>query len=218
MNTATDCGVDVSRESFAQRAQAYSFFSNVFMIEVNDAFLEGLKGCAVDESEQMSLFISSLDACEVEKTVADLKADFASTFLNMSAHPAFTSESVYLSDDHIMMQEQRDEVLESYRRCGFSVSDSFREPEDHIAVELAFMSSLCERAARIVGAPDGSFDRFELEECVAAQRDFIVDHLAKWTPLFCAEVKSSARTPFYRGVAEMLESFIEQERLDVCSR
>lgn len=37
-------------------------------------------------------------------------------------------------------------MLHVYRNAGFAKNPGFKEPEDHLAVELAFMALLCDRA------------------------------------------------------------------------
>ena len=37
------------------------------------------------------------------------------------------------------MQKERDEVLILYKSAGLELSKNFREPEDHVAIELQFM-------------------------------------------------------------------------------
>ena len=53
-----------------------------------------------------------------------------------------------------MMQEAYAEVLHVYRNAGFAKNPGFKEPEDHLAVELAFMALLCGRAAEALRAGD----------------------------------------------------------------
>ncbi len=213
MSSTTGLQAEGAQQLFFDRSQAYAFFSNVFLSEVSEEFLASFASCCPEGSESLERFACMLETADHASVLSDLKADFAALFLNMSAHPVFTSESVYLSETHIMMQEQRDAVLEEYARCGFAVSDSFREPEDHIAVELHFMSLLCGRAGALIESEDEASIDFDvaLKENTAVQRRFVLEHLAKWVPEFCDAAIAGAHTLFYKGVAEMLKGFLAEE-------
>ncbi len=73
-------------------------------------------------------------------------------------------ESVYLSDEGLVMQEQRDQVLYEYAERKMGLGPSFNEPEDHIAAELSFAAAL---------AGDNG-----------ARGEFLKNHPLKWTGLF----------------------------------
>lgn len=72
---------------------------------------------------------------------------------------AYPFESVHTSPKRLMMQEARDEVLAVYRSEGLDKLPSWKESEDHIALELEFMAVLGDR---IVAAAEAS-DEAEVE-------------------------------------------------------
>ena len=59
-------------------------------------------------------------------------------------------------------------------------------PDDHIALEFAFLAKLFERGS---------------EEALDAARSFLAEHLLMFAPAYLASVEGAARTPFYRAVA-----------------
>ena len=46
------------------------------------------------------------------------------------------------------MQKARDDVLREYIQQGLDRSENHKEPEDHLAIELEFMSFLCEKTVK----------------------------------------------------------------------
>jgi len=90
-------------------------------------------------------FIKSIKDKDLKEVEQDLAVEYAGLFLNMRLVSVAPFESVYTSPEHLLMQEARDEVLSEYRREGLDKVKDFKEPEDHIALELGFMAYLCQR-------------------------------------------------------------------------
>lgn len=190
-----------------ERASSYLLFSALFYREATRELFEQL----LEGSEETGLlkgYVDSVEGKDAQELFASSKSEFAALFLGMSAKPVFTSESVYLSENHCLMQEQRDEVLALYRSAGFVPDASFREPEDHIAVELSFMAQLC--ALALENVKEGDADA--AEEYADRQKEFFESHLGKWTFEFCAAVRQNNRANFYRAVADLFEEFMKTEQ------
>ena len=137
-------------------------------------------------------------------------------YLNMSAHPVYTSESVYLSDNHIIMQEPRNQVVDIYRLNGLAVDKSFDWPEDHISMETLFMGYLCEQTAALArsvatGEDDVENDKAKIDAFIDAQKAFFSMHLNKWVPDFCQLTFDEALTLFYKAIAEYFMIFMKEE-------
>ncbi len=106
-----------------------------------------------------------------------------------------------------MMQEARDEVLAVYRSEGLDKLPSWKESEDHIALELEFMAVLGDR---IVAAAEAS-DEAEVERLLSTQRNFLEDHLASWAPLMTADLRRFAQCGLYQGLASLTDGFLQVE-------
>ena len=211
--------IDCERVQVAEtRRMAYSFFADVFSVEATKEFVAGMVSFEATPGTVLSEFVSSLDGTDLEAVTSELRSEFCALFLNMSAHPVFTSESVYLSDNHIIMQEPRNQVVDFYRANGLAVDgDSFDWPEDHISMEMLFMAHLCGQEADLCrrssekGGGTCSSDQ-PIEKCLERQRLFFSEHLDRWVPVFAKELARIAETRFYSGVAEYLEEFLRSER------
>ena len=132
----------------------------------------------------------------------------------MARRPVSPYESVHTSEGELLMQEARDRAVAAYRASGYSVAEGCRVPEDHIAIELSFMAALASRAAQeledAVDNRDGS-EQQRAEKAVEAQAAFLEQSLLPWVPGFCDLLEARATTGFYRGVAQMLRAFMEEE-------
>lgn len=200
-------GLAEMKELAHSRASVYAFFADMFFQEANEVFVERLREEAATGEEYAAFLAEPLVGLSVPEAVSQLRSEYAALFLAMSASPVFTSESVYLSGSHCLMQEQRDEVLQTYREEGFSVSGDFRQPEDHLAVELNFMSRLCRESALL-----DTFDNDKaFLEYGAKQRAFFQAHISQWVPEFCTVVQNHPKAAFYGGVAHKLELFLALE-------
>ena len=206
------------RAGIAQaRCMGYSFFADVFSTEVTREFIANMGSFEAEEGSKLQEFVALLGGADLDEVTQDVRSEFCALFLNMSAHPVFTSESVYLSGTHTIMQEPRNQVLAEYRSRGLAVDkDSFDWPEDHVSMEMLFMSHLCKQES------DLCRQALEAGECTSidadlagvcdAQKKFSGEHLDKWMPMFVEQLSQNAKTLFYKGIAEYLDAFLEKER------
>ncbi len=203
-------------EILQSRASTYSFLSRVYREELTPALLaelvQQMAGEATDEAESegyrtLREYAAKFNLQDLESEATDLAAEYAALFLNMSEHPVFPFESVYTSPERLLMQEARDQVVAEYREEGLDRTAEFREPEDHLAIELEFMAYLCERAAEAVEAGD----RVAAAKYLEKQRNFLQKHLLVWLPEFCQDLQRAAGKGFYKGVAHITEEYLATE-------
>ena len=200
-------------ELMGERALAYRFLSRAYRTAPDAAFVAALRaaGEARPADDALAPFFAELadrDAADDETLRIDLAADYNRLFLGMGPHPVPPYESVYTSPEGLLMQDARDEVLAAYRAQGLDAPDDFGLPEDHLALECAFVGELAERAAR--ASEQG--DEAAAAELAAFQRAFVNDHLGAWVPAFCDDVEGGARTSFYRGLAALTRQQVEADR------
>lgn len=204
-------------EVFAQRTANYGMLSRLYRKEVDEELLGELHGMRfrvstgnkhVDEGNRMmATYLSNL----WENSLTELAADYMRTFFGhgYNGHAAaYPFESVYTSEKRLLMGNARDEVLALYRAAGLDKQDSWREGEDHIALELEYMQILSGRTekALIVGDDDRAVS------LVKSQRNFLENHLASWVPMLVADMVRFSKTDFYRGLGCMTEGSIETDR------
>ena len=115
-------------------------------------------------------------------------------------------ESVHRSRRRLTFQEVTLEVRARYAEFGLESATLHAEPDDHLALELAFLGHLSVVAA--AARDDGDTD--VLAACHAAQRRFLEEHLLAWAPACLALVETHARTDFYRGLAGLTRGTLHE--------
>ena len=167
-----------------QRAAVYRLIARLYRVEVDDEFLAELKAMRFPAA--------------TGNTAVDA---------GYRAIAAYPFESVYTSPKRLMMQEARDEVLAVYRSEGLDKLPTWKEGEDHIALELEFMAALSDRIVAAVEADDED----EVERLLSTQRNFLDDHLASWVPLMTADLRRFAQCGLYQGLASLTDGFLQVE-------
>lgn len=94
-----------------------------------------------------------------------------------------------------------------YQAFGFGPTTDNAHREDHIGLELEFMSLLTVKEAYAIaeGWPEA------LEVTRKAQQQFVQDHLGTWTDAFIAQLKICEPHPFYSALGESLCSLARVE-------
>ncbi|MDR2400398.1 MAG: molecular chaperone TorD family protein [Deferribacteraceae bacterium] len=217
--------MDDYAEYSAVRAEIYKLLAAPFYTEAAPDYLARLKKyipvfitmaeefASAEIREGVSLLEVFFDKnTNPDKTAREYRRFFARLFLGISQHDAVKNicpqESYYLSPKHLIMQEQRDQVLEIYCGEGIGKTDNFKEPEDHLSAEFHFMAHLCKRSA-------------SGKDTLGVQQKFLVDHILKWVPICCKDLYlQSGKLPdesglYYQGIAKLTEGFIICETLFV---
>ncbi len=132
-----------------------------------------------------------------EDSLQDLKSDYTRLFIGMGKVLAPPWESVYFSEERLVFQEQTLQVRNWYRRFGLESESIYKEPDDHIGLEMSFVSYLSSLALKALEEGDDQ----KYLELIEAQHQFLSEHLLKWGPYWCGLVLENCRTDFYKGLA-----------------
>lgn len=202
------------------RAHVYQVLSRSYRTEVDAAFAREFVEDFAFESDDVVLS-AALTAMRRaladadEQALEQLAVTFDRVFFGMgplTARHAFPYESVYTSDRGIMMQEAYTSVARAYREQALAKDPAFTEPEDHLAVELAFMATLAARASLFLRAEDEAGDE-AATETVRQSLVFAQTHLLNWLDRFCGELALAARPDgedgFYVALARFTARFVE---------
>lgn len=189
------------------RMLTYQLLSSLYLQEASTDLLALMSQSASLQDGKLGEYISGLSAASLEEARVDAAADFAALFLGMSANPVAPYESVYTSEEHLLMQDARDEVLAVYRQEGLGYAGADNLPEDHIGTEFEFMAKLCQKEVAALEAGDTP----EVQRLRDIQRAFITEHLAVWVPGFCDDVEARARTLLYGGLAQITRQLVASE-------
>jgi len=201
-------------EVLKDRCSSYAFLSHIYWEEVSSDLLEELVGsealvrqATVAGMEVFGEFLRKLKGSDFESAAAALSAEYANLFLNAGNNPVFPYESVYTSPEKLLMQKARDEVLREYRQQGLDRSEKSNEPEDHLAIELEFMSFLCQKTIKALQIENREQGIAYLQK----QKEFLEQHLLVWCPGFCDDLAQASESDFYRGIAFLTKIFLNSE-------
>jgi TorA maturation chaperone TorD len=157
--------------------------------------------------ERLSEFVKNIN--DEDGLIAEYATRFATIFLNVSPndtaphiHPF---ESVYLSADKLVMQDQRDEVVEFYAKYGLGVDQNFKEPEDHIAAELSF---LCSLNGQIANECSENINMDIVADKLEGHQKFMEQHLLRWVHLMGIDLKKADENGFYSLLVDITMGFI----------
>ena len=95
-----------------------------------------------------------------------------------------------------------------YRAFGLEVAADAGERHDHICLELEFM---CVLAAKEAYALEHQLDTEDLSLCRDAQKQFLREHLGRWTPAFARRLARMAGDTALGALANLTRAFVEAE-------
>lgn len=115
-------------------------------------------------------------------------------------------ESVYLSDEHLTFEKQTLGVRAFYNRFGVEAPSVGKEPDDHIGLELSFISHLCVLGLDAIESSDADAET----AMIASIGDFLEQHLLRWVDDCLDRVVEHATTDFYRGLGHLTRGTVRQ--------
>ena len=173
---------------FLQSLYDHEVFSEAPFAAGQPDISEGLK--MLNQWSQQSDKIS-------KEMIQDLNIDNTRLFVGLGRVLAPVWESVHFTEERLVFQESTLEVRRWYQRFGLEPENLHKEPDDHIALEMAFIAHLASLAVQALDIGD----REQCEKLLQAQREFCSAHLIRWAPLWSQQVLENAKTDFYRGIA-----------------
>lgn len=138
-----------------------------------------------------------------------LKADFLNLFIGPRTLMAPPYGSVYMEEGQIMTGSTYD-AMRIYQEAGLKKTEDFKEPPDHIRIELEFMYALIQQTIEACEKSDFK----EAHNKIELQLEFLSKHLGGWIKPFTNNIISNAKTEFYKNLAKVTNAFIRQELLE----
>lgn len=202
------------RQANEERAAFSRFLASLYLYELTEQQIEALAaiqcagdGSAIDDGlAAMKEYLRHRHGA----TRQELAVDYARVFLGAGNYDRITAppyESVFTSEERILMQDARDGALSYYRSIGLDLPADNSTPEDHLGFELQFAAALCDRANEAIAAGDGQ----QLQEAVELGRSFFAFHQRNWLPQLCDAIDEWAQTDFYKQVAAVTRGYVEAE-------
>ena len=191
-----------------QRASLYWWFSTLLTKELSkDQLAEYFSGEGLNflnQLEQEPLFhdmileikSSLLSIMVIKQPALELAADFSQLFLTDAKKGAPPYASVYLSSTGQLFEKPHHEMLALFTKEGLAIDPNFKEPADHIAIQLDYMGNLIVK---------------EGGNATNAQKAFVNDHLINWLPQFVDATKKVNNSGFYQAICQLLLIFITDD-------
>jgi TorA maturation chaperone TorD len=202
----------MTNEYMRLRSSLYRLLARPWYLESTERYLEDLKRhipvfksfgeYSEDLEEAFALLAKALENIDSDLIDRHERA-FARIFLNtgyaVKAKHVAPVESVYLSASGLMMQEEWEQVLESYYEQNVH-APKFTEPADHISAEMHFLAL-----------------RIDAEK----QRSFLENHLLKWVDRVTQDLyevsDETSCADYFRAVALLTAWFVHTDYEILCA-
>lgn len=127
--------------------------------------------------------------------VGEVRSDYLALFVGPGHLLAPPYESVQRGEERLVFDAETLQVRAWYSRFGLEAPRLNQEPDDHVGLELEFLTHLGRLA----------LDQPEEEARVfALLGQFVAEHLGTWAPALASQIQAHAATCFYRGVGHLL--------------
>lgn len=98
---------------------------------------------------------------------------------------------------------QAQDLSDFYASAGIAFKKVSGESDDHLAIELEFITVLHDRML------NSTFSEESMLHLMDIQIKFLQEHLLTWIPALCRELNASTTSPLYLAVSHLLEEFLE---------
>ena len=158
------------------------------------------------EQELASLRKTLAEVTDWEAFVEHLNIEYTRLFEGPGQAPAPPYASFYLNDGRLMGPETL-AVRRKYIQWGVASVHMGRMPDDHIALELAFMSYLCGEASDSLAREEEG----RWKALIEAHTDFLRNHLLTWAPRFCSNMLSATQDAFFANLSRLTQAYLEDD-------
>jgi len=192
-------------------AAACAFLSRLFLEPVDEPLISALRDGALladwpmEADEESRRGLRALEA-GIATPLDILLVDHRDLFEGPDHVLACPYESVYLSEEHLTFEQQTLAVRAFYRRFGVEAPSLGKEPDDHIGLELSFISHLCTLGLDAIDASEADAET----AMIASVGDFLDQHLLRWAGGCLDRVLANASTDFYRGLGHLTRGTVRQ--------
>lgn len=200
--------MEKTASELAQRiAAAGTVLSHMYLAAPNDELREALYSEEMLNEWPLSDPDSQQGVLTLKKsqpeTDEQLKRDHLYLFKGIGRPLAEPHESPYLSEEGLIFDKQTFEVRDYYRRNGFQAPNFNREPDDHIGLEIAFLTNLAQRFVTEVET-----DEDAAQQTLSTMRSFLLEHLNMFALNVVDSIRKNANTAAYKALAEFTLGFI----------
>lgn len=194
------------------RSRSYWLLSELFLtapsIAARDDLAARLEACQDSADEEWNALARELHRTLTEVPLEDLQREHTRLLGGLAPGygPPPPYESVHRGEARVA-GDATARVMRAYSEAGFGAIHPEAGPQDHIGVELRFMSlaAIGERDAWREG------DRERGRALLERQHTFARDHLVAWVPGYCAVLREASRAAFYAALGTLTERVVTDD-------
>lgn len=218
----TTAQIDGMTIVLANRRYLYELFQHLFGQEPNNKLMEIVT--SEHTIEGLSLFLNDNNFLnesyfellrelkqQIENnqdfTIDKLRCEYTNLMIGPNKLPAPPWESVYITKERTLFQQSTLEVRHKYLEYQFLPENYPNEADDHLAIELDFMSKLAKFA--ISAFESGKMD--EMKKVLIDQKQFLDEHLLSWTKEFSEQIQNSKTHYFYPQTAKLMDQILRTD-------
>lgn len=197
------------------RSQLYAFLGNSVLHVITEETADGLAPAFWREfplepaNEQMEHALARLDAyaqssagMPLDEAVRKTAVEYTHLFIGPKYPKAPLWESLYRKGAQCLYGQPTFDVREVLREHKLALSDDLHQLEDHLGVELLYLSAMSQRFA--ADSPTA--------EQVSEQLAFISEHLLWWIPQLLDLAQEHATAGYYAPLIELIWGILQWDR------
>lgn len=162
----------------------------------NDFPLEAANAQMKAGLEQLIKCSSNLEGLSNEEAVENVMVEYTALFLGPGVPKSPPCESFYRTPERIFFGSTSFEIKAALYAHGLESKRNYRQPEDHIGLELMFLSILSNKLPGLGIS--------QQVPAIKEQASFIDHHLLSWIPELCQDAKLNGSVGFYGGLIELI--------------
>ncbi|MEN1759774.1 molecular chaperone TorD family protein [Anoxynatronum sibiricum] len=148
-----------------------------------------------------------LSVLESTDDLSPLVQEFLTLFVGPKTLLAPPYGSLYLEDKGQIMGPSTFEAMKYYEAAGLQKSKTMHEPDDHLRIELEFISYLIGRVLE-----SSESNRMEAAVKFAQlQTTFLERHLGNWVHPFANNMENQATSDYFKALARLTILFVGQD-------
>lgn len=154
-----------------------------------------------------SVFAREMESAQLRHNIQELTVEYAKLFVGPFELRAPPYGSVYLDEGRRIMGDSTMAVRRMYLDTKLNLSNDFKEPPDHISIELEFMYYLAFKEIEALESNNEDLSRSYLKK----QAEVLEKYIFSWIPRFCSKVIQSSENPYYQSLGRCLNEFIAND-------
>ena len=145
---------------------------------------------------------------DVTELARALNVEYTRLFHGIEAGQGLAPPYESVHRESRLMGEMTKAVVDVYAEAGYADIHAPAGPQDHLGVELRFLSLLCFDEAR--NWSEGQVEA--VYSSWARQSDFLTGHALEWIPAYCDKLQRESAAPYFEIVAQLTRRALDRDR------